>query len=391
MLNLLKIAGQMAALSAQLQQEATELTAKLDWAEKLWHDAAQRQAELMESRAQWGDRLAFACAEPLEPLTTQVPLPVAPGVHTVLATDGSQISPSHHEIAFCYLINVGRVALHYGSGVYPLLDSQPELFYKNEDWQTARRWNIPLEEWLSIQRTVAEAIALADLAETIRARRPSEPMVAFSDGSLVLWPLEAWPAEPRDQVLQALTQAWARLQQAQVPLVGYTSAPRAIEATNFLRLQACPFPTPDCRQHCGDRRTLPCSTLQPLRDATLGHRLLPPHHAGPLWQSHSAIAQRYPQPICFRYLHVGVEVIRLEMPHWVAAQPDWHRWALALTAAQVQKGMGYPVALAEAHNQAVVTAGDRHRFFALLDQEMQRAGLNPSPSRKETRKRHSIA
>ncbi|MFQ3679089.1 MAG: DNA double-strand break repair nuclease NurA [Pseudanabaenaceae cyanobacterium] len=381
----------MAALSAQLHQEAAELTTKLDWAEKLWHDAVQHQAELSAAREQWGDRLAFACAEPLEPLSTQMPLPVAPDVHTVLATDGSQIAPSHHEIAYCYLINVGRVALHYGSGVYPLLDSQPELFYKNEDWQTARRWNIPLEEWLSIKRTVAEAIALAELAETVRAHRPQEPMVAFSDGSLVLWPLEAWPAEPRDQVLQELTAAWARLQQVQVPLVGYTSVPRAIEATNFLRLQACPFPAPDCRQHCGDRRTLPCSTLQPLRDATLGQRLLPPHHGGPLWQSHSAIAQRYPEPICFRYLHVGVEVVRLEMPHWVAMDSTYHRWVLALTAAQVQKGMGYPVALAEAHHQAVVTAGDRHRFFALLEQEMQRAGLHPAPSRKEARKRHSIA
>jgi hypothetical protein len=50
------------------------------------------------------------------------------------------------------------------------------------------------------------------------------------------------------------------------------------------------------------------------------------------------------------------------------------------------------VALAEAHNQAVVRGGDRHRFFALLERELIRAGLkNVGVSAKEARKRGSIA
>jgi hypothetical protein len=50
------------------------------------------------------------------------------------------------------------------------------------------------------------------------------------------------------------------------------------------------------------------------------------------------------------------------------------------------------VALAEAHNQAVVRGGDRTRFFALLEREMIRAGLqNIGTSYKEARKRGSIA
>jgi hypothetical protein len=66
--------------------------------------------------------------------------------------------------------------------------------------------------------------------------------------------------------------------------------------------------------------------------------------------------------------------------------------ALRMVLTQVQKGYGYPVALAEAHNQAVVRGGDRTRFFALLEQEMIRAGLkNVGTSYKEARKRGSIA
>ncbi|MFM7546715.1 MAG: nuclease, partial [Synechococcales cyanobacterium] len=66
--------------------------------------------------------------------------------------------------------------------------------------------------------------------------------------------------------------------------------------------------------------------------------------------------------------------------------------ALSLTLAQVIKGFGYPVALAEAHNQAVVRGGDRSRFFALLEQQMIKAGLQKiGTSYKEARKRGSIA
>jgi hypothetical protein len=66
--------------------------------------------------------------------------------------------------------------------------------------------------------------------------------------------------------------------------------------------------------------------------------------------------------------------------------------ALGLMLAQVHKGYGYPVAIAEAHNQAVVRGGDRTRFFALLERQMIKAGIkNVGISSKEARKRGSIA
>jgi hypothetical protein len=59
---------------------------------------------------------------------------------------------------------------------------------------------------------------------------------------------------------------------------------------------------------------------------------------------------------------------------------------------QVQKGQGYPVAIAEAHNHAVVRGADRTSFFSLLEREMLKAGLkNVGVSYKERRKRTSIA
>jgi hypothetical protein len=81
----------------------------------------------------------------------------------------------------------------------------------------------------------------------------------------------------------------------------------------------------------------------------------------------------------------------VEFPAWVAQDQDLLDRSLAILLAQVNKGFGYPVALAEAHNQAVVRSGDRARFFALLEQQMIKAGLhNVGISYKEARKRGSI-
>ena len=50
------------------------------------------------------------------------------------------------------------------------------------------------------------------------------------------------------------------------------------------------------------------------------------------------------------------------------------------------------MALAEAHNQAVVRGGDRQRFFLMLERAMVSAGIkNVGTSYKEARKRGSIA
>ena len=226
------------------------------------------------------------------------------------------------------------------------------------------------------------------------------------DGSLIYWFLDSLPQEARDRILPPILEAWEQLRQLKIPLVGYISASRSGEALNFLRLQACPFDQPDCGTHCsgqgtsGDTpaatialRRLPCQVFDPLKDASLWQMQLEPGQRSPLWRSSARILDSYgPHAVYFCYVHVGTEVARVEFPGWVAEDPVLLDTALSLTLAQVQKGYGYPVALAEAHNQAVVRGGDRTRFFALLEQQMIRAGLrNVGTSYKEARKRGSIA
>ncbi|MGH2414403.1 MAG: DNA double-strand break repair nuclease NurA, partial [Microcystaceae cyanobacterium] len=321
-----------------------------------------------------------------------------PHSHSIFATDGSQIAPSHHEIAYCYLINVGRVMLHYGQNLHPLLDSIPEVYYKSEDVYVSKQWGIRTEEWMGHRRTVLEAQMLAEMA--CRWVNPpgahTEPNLAMVDGSLIYWFLEALPLDARDRILPPILSAWEQLRQTKIPLMGYLSASRSMEALNFLRFQTCPYETPNCVVNCMDSvdELHPCQEIDPLRDATLWAYLLEPGQRGPLWRSSLRILDLYDeaQRIYFCYVNVGTEIARIEIPAWVAEDASLLESSLSIMLAQVSKGYGYPVALAESHNQAVVRGGDRARFFALLEQQMIRAGLyNVGTSYKEARKRGSIA
>jgi hypothetical protein len=398
MLDFSRLAQQMQGISSHLAHETVLSRQRLELAQQLLTQAETQQDALVTLHQAWRDRLIFTAAEPYEPLSTRITIPTAPDVHTVLATDGSQIAPSHHEIAYCYLINVGRVVLHYGQNQHPQLDSLPEVYYRPEDLYISRQWGIRTEEWMGYRRTVLEATTLAELARHQPFGVPTAdhwlPTLAMVDGSLIHWFLEPLPTDAQDQILPPILGAWDSLRAAHIPLVGYLSAARSGEALNFLRLQKCPYPTPDCMTHCpGKSDGAPCAVLHPLRDSSLWLGLLQPGQRSPLWRSSARILENYGNhQIYFCYVHVGTEVARLEFPAWVAEDPMLLDQALSLTLAQVHKGYGYPVALAEAHNQAVVRGGDRARFFAFLEQQMIRAGLqNIGTSYKEARKRGSIA
>ncbi|MDX2230809.1 MAG: DNA double-strand break repair nuclease NurA [Leptolyngbyaceae cyanobacterium bins.349] len=394
MLDLSKIADQMQGMSHHLTQEASATRQRLERAQILMDQAFQRQAELLELKQVWRDRLNFTAAAPIEPLNLRGSIAAPPAAHTVIATDGSQIAPSHHEIAYCYLINVGRIVLHYGQNRFPLLDSLPEVVYRPEDLYISRQWGISTEEWMGYRRTVAEAIVLAELGVGMLNSTSLHPTLALTDGSLIYWFLENLPNEARDRILTPILQSWEQLRQAGIPLAGYLSASRSGEALNFLRLQACPYETPDCLSRCaGQRDRAPCQVLEPLKDAKFWAVQLLPGQRSPLWRSSASILDLYgAHRVYFCYVNVGTEIARVEVPEWVVQDTALLNSSLSLIIAQVQKGYGYPVALAEAHNQAVVRGGDRTRFFALLEQEMIRAGLqNVGVSYKEARKRGSIA
>ncbi len=420
MLDLSKLAGQMRGLSQHLTTEAEANRQRLQLGMKHLEYAFDNQNELVQTQQKWRDRILFANATPVEPLHTCIDIMVPPKTHTVIATDGSQIAPNHHEIAYCYLLNIGRVVLHYGQNKHPILDSLPEIFYRPEDLYMSRQWGIRTEEWMSYRRTASEAVVLSELAIAATAgmggqgdketreqgdkaeenSTPSTttseriPRLAMVDGSLIYWFLEQLPYDAREHILPPILESWKDLREAGIPVMGYLSASRSIEGMNFFRLSACPHKAPDCMSFCPNQmEKIPCKLFEGLRDSTLWSTQLKPGQRSPLWKSNSRILDLYEdQQIYFCYVHVGTEIARVEFPQWVVEDTEMFEESLGLMLAQVHKGYGYPVALAESHNQAVVRGGDRSRFFGLLERQMIKAGLkNVGTSYKEARKRGSIA
>ncbi|MDX2273688.1 MAG: DNA double-strand break repair nuclease NurA [Cyanobacteriota bacterium] len=388
MLDLIKLTAQVSALGQHLQQESLANQQRLQKAMAAFEQASRDPYRWQERWQTWQNHLAFTVASPQEAIewVESIPMPVAQ--HTVVATDGSQIVPSHHEVAYCSLINVGRVVLPYGNGRWPLLDSLPLLFYRSGDLGQSR--GIGVEDLLALRRTQAEMEELTQLA---LAAQGAAPLLALVDGSLIHWGLDDLSPTQQKEWLAPLLHSYDQLRAAGIPVAGYVSASRSSEVVNYLRVGLCPYLGCDCQHYCAEAARYPCHPFAPLSDRVFWASRLSPGQRSSLWQSGAKLLELYgDHRIICCYLHVGSEIARVEVPQWVARDPDLLSQALGMILSQVQKGLGYPVALAEAHHLAVVRGGDRQRFFALVEQELRRSGLTEiAVSRKEARKRQGIA
>ena len=88
-------------------------------------------------------------------------------------------------------------------------------------------------------------------------------------------------------------------------------------------------------------------------------------------------------------MRVGRELARVEVPCWVADEPHLVDQVHGLVYDQCLRGQGYPVALARAHEQAVVRGGDRRAFRRMVEGSFVRAELAKTLSMKQENKEMS--
>ena len=325
----------------------------------IWGDLGGRLGTL----AQKADSVPWPVALPLEDLEPRE-VPEGPEELSVLAADGSQIYPDRHEVSFCYLINIGRVALHYGTGERPTLEGRPYLFFREEEVHPGG--NPASQEAVSLLRSVMEREALADMAGSLP---PERTALALVDGPLRILGLEEFPAWST-----RLDSAMDELRDLKVPVAGYTSYPGGREVTGLLRLALCPKDPPDCPS-CDGR---PCEEMDGVPDRALFARVLREGERSSLFSSGK---------VSFFYLNTGWEVARVEVPPWVAGDPVLLKLVHACVLDQARKGRGYPVALSEAHELAAVKGRERERFYRMVEEAMVRGGMRAERSMKEVSKR----
>lgn len=387
MLDLTKVSQQIAHMAAEDQLVWEDLSKRLD--------AAQGQLELESNRfPAFIDKLhrsktSWLLAGMDEPPDCVHGLPECPEAHTVVATDGSQIAPSHHEVAAAFLLNISAVVLPYGTGERAQLTSQPTLYYRDTDLYMdygGQRVQVT-GELLGMQRTIMEFECLIEKAQN--AQRKDHPVCGLADGSLILWQLQGRPADYLDRTLSQYLTCMETARRQRIPIAGYISRPRSRDLINSLRVGLCPEKTPNCdRCPYRDQPQLPCAEIEGLSDRRLFDRRLEPGERSAVFDSESQILDAYDvHRIQFFYLNAGTEIVRIEIPKWVAKDGELIDHVHAAAYDQAQKGGGYPIALAEAHQQAVVRGSEREMFYEMVTTVLVRRGMRAAISPKNMRKR----
>ncbi len=386
MLDLARVSQQVAHMASESQLVSEDLSKRLNLARQQLHSQSENLNafvhKLTNSTTSW---LLAGIHESLE---AAYALPDRPQTVTVVASDGSQIVPSHHEIVPAYLINIATVVLHYGTGERAEFNNAPTLFYREQDLYTAcggQQVQVA-GEVLGMRRGIMEFRSLMQKATA--AQESGHRTSALADGSLILWQLAGKPQDYLQDTLESYLACLETGRQRQIPIAGYISRPRSRDVLNALRVGLCPEQAPNCdRCPYVDLPRLPCAEIEGLNDRGLFEHLQAGERTS-VFDSQSHILESYGQHrIGFFYLNVGTEIARIEIPHWVATNSALLDLIHAVAYDQAQKGNGYPVALAEAHQHVVVRGAERDLFYEMVSEILVRRGIRANLSPKNLRKR----
>lgn len=288
-----------------------------------------------------------------EPLDTVVPINPELTEYGVCAVDGSQIYPDRHQGVRCYLINIGSVTIKYGAEKNVSLHSTPYLFTSEDDDEPV------MPDTVNCRRDEYEFAQAVTNSLDFQQKYGKSRFVLLFDGSLIFWHLESKDQAFKQQFLQSYFSSLMTLFHAQVVTASYISLPKNREVSHLLRLALCGYNTQECEA---------LVQLDHVIDTTIMRLLLKPYSRSAIFKHTGSIADMYPDELKphFFYLHVGNEIARIEIPAWIAQEQELVNALSAVILNQCSKGNGYPVVLAEAHEQAVIKGPDRDFFYHII-------------------------
>lgn len=295
--------------------------------------------------------------------------------YTVIAVDGSQIYPDRHQGSMCSLINIGSVIFTYDIESSVIFDSVPTLLFDTFAQHEA-------EEMINCLRTEREMQLGVTLSHDLIAQQP----ILLLDGSLIFWHLENKDPGTYHRFLASYLTYLERLYEQQTLHAGYISLPKSKELINCVR-RACLLP--ELVEVNEQYKDIACTHTV---DSDLAQLFLKPFTRSTLFEHQSPSIENYPQHLkpYFFYLHNGQEIARVEIPVWIACQEALVEKLASIILDQCIKGNGYPICLAEAHEQAVIKSADRDIFYHLLENITRQTTGKYTRSIKSVKK-HSVA
>jgi hypothetical protein len=389
-LDALQLGAQVKSLGAHLESRSAFHRDRVPLARQ----TLEHQAGAWEQLADLAMRSPSRLATPIERLDAVGRALEAPDSYVALATDGSQIEPDHHGIAEFFLINLGSVVIRYGAAPRALLSTSAKLFFEDEDRFITDDYGgrrVPIQEGhLAALRSVMELGAVVELAEV--ECEDGQPCVALQDGTLLLWVLEQRPNDYiREQLLGRYVEHLESLRRLGVPVASYISRPRSTEVSGLLREATCAGDISAC---ISCRRIGDGCALDALHDRELFQDLDIGQRSARFAVSLSRDLANYygGHRVHFFFIRVDDdEIARVEVPEWVATDSSALDLVQGVVLDQCQRGLGYPVSIARAHEKAVVTGADRAVVRNMIESALARAGLHAANSAKLASKRiHAV-
>lgn len=319
------------------------------------------------------------CALPVdEALNAHFPLPALPAAVTIVAADGSQITPDRHGEVEYGLINVGSICMQPGAGQAPATQVISRLLY-DEALENLS------EAALALQRDLYERKQLAEAAKSLPT-----PAVTFTDGPMELWgggAHEAGEASEFKKRMEEYRQVLRALQRLGAVTAGYVDKPAA---RTMVRLLEVALTAEDELPEIKQRRP-----LRPVRDSDLFREMLGPGERSAVFGIQSPNMREYPDELELHFFYLNVRrqgrpwIARVEAPAWVVENPSMldTLHAVLIEQCRIMGNRPYPYVLHRAHETAVVTLPEKDQVTQMIALELRRRGgeLEGSSQKQEVK------
>lgn len=312
----------------------------------------------------------------IEDIKKVIPVMPCNKPYQLIAVDGSQIYPDKHQGTQCFLINIGTVTLAYNLTMPGIKVTSHPTIFTNQTHQ----WDKESIQTVDMVNCKREELELKAGLELLKESSISKEQKLFlCDGSLIFWHLESKDTALKDYFLKAYCSILEELYKDNYLCAGYISLPKSKDLVNIVRAFLCNFKNPT-----SDNKQLPHTT-----DGVIMSNFLPKGTRSALFKSASPITVLYPPHLApyFCYMNVGTEIVRVELPSYIAHNTTAVATLCSIILDQVQKGFGFPVGLAEAHEQAVVKGADRDFFYYVIEKLSIEEKKQLLPSQKSRKKR----
>ena len=378
-----EIRNQVTRLGERAPQRALEIKSLYERTLELLRSGEQEIEGLKRRAAQvvQNHDPNLRCALPaVADLQTSYPVPGVPEKGTVIAADGSQISPDQHAQVYYGLINLGAVKMSLEGGEPPSLEIESRLLYEN---QLYTRTGMISEAGFTLRRDLNERLWISELAVNA-----AQPVFAWTDGPVELWGNRQGEGSSEfDESLKAYLKVLADLESHGVTACGYVDNPAANLVVRFLELGLVPDEElPDIRSRY---------PLRGVFDRELFKHVLGAGERSVVFAIQSRSSREYSGNLSlhFFYLNVGQMrepwIVRVEVPAWVAFDEVKlnHLHALLVNQCRILGNRPYPYLLHRAHETALVSTAEKEQVTYMIMNELRSRGVElgaeaPKPTLK---------